>query len=86
MTQRRRVTISTTVDPELLDSVDAYVREHPDRDRSAVIDEALLLWLAQEQARALEDQFAEDDRPEHERAHWRRIQREAARHVLERER
>jgi metal-responsive CopG/Arc/MetJ family transcriptional regulator len=45
MGQRHRVKISATVDPELLDGVDAYIREHPGRDRSKVIDEALMLWL-----------------------------------------
>ena len=59
--QRHRVKISATVDPELLDGVDAYIREQPGRDRSKVIDEALLLWLAQEQDRAMEAQYDDPD-------------------------
>ena len=83
MAQRHRVKISATVDPELLDGVDAYIREHPDRDRSKVIDEALYLWLKQEQDRAMEAQFAApDDRPEHEVAAWRAIQEAAARRIF----
>lgn len=82
MGQRHRVKISATVDPELLDGVDAYIREHPDRNRSEVIDEALLLWLAQEQDRAMIEQFAEDDRPVEEVAAWRAIQDAAARRIF----
>ena len=82
MAQRHRVKISATVDPEILDGVDAYIKEHPDRDRSKVIDEALMLWLAQEQDRAMIEQYAEDDRPEDEVAAWRAIQDEAARRIF----
>ena len=70
MGQRHRVKISATVDPELLDGVDAYIREHPGRDRSKVIDEALLLWLAQEQDRAMEAQFDDPDVPDDELRQW----------------
>jgi Arc/MetJ-type ribon-helix-helix transcriptional regulator len=73
MGQRRRVKISATVDPELLDGVDAYIREHPGRDRSKVIDEALMLWLAQEQDRAMEAQFDDPDVPEDELRQWNAI-------------
>ena len=84
MAQRHRVKISATVDPELIAGVDAYIREHPDRDRSKVFDEALMLWLAQEQDRAMIEQFAEDDRPEEEVAAWRAIQDAAARRIFSR--
>jgi hypothetical protein len=82
MTNRRRVKISATVDPELLGGVDAYIREHPDRDRSKILDEALYLWLAQEQDRAMIEQFAEDDRPPEEVAAWRAIQNAAAQRIF----
>jgi Arc/MetJ-type ribon-helix-helix transcriptional regulator len=73
MGQRHRVKISATVDPELLEGVDAYIREHPGRDRSKVIDEALMLWLAQEQDRAMEAQFDDPDVPEDELRQWNAI-------------
>lgn len=82
MAQRHRVKISATVDPELLAGVDAYIREHPDRDRSKVLDEALMLWLTHEQDRAMIEQYAEDDRPEEEVAAWRAIQDAAARRIF----
>ncbi len=77
---RHRVEISATVDPWLIEAVDAFVREHPDFDRSKVIDEALRLWYAREKDRAMEAQFAEPDSPEEdeERAAWRQIQAAAA--------
>jgi hypothetical protein len=87
MGQRHRVKISATVDPELLDGVDAYIHEHPDRDRDTVIDEALGIWLdlAKEQDRAMEEQYAEpDDRPEHEVAQWKAIRDASARMIFSR--
>lgn len=80
--QRHRVKISATLDPELVAGVDAYVRKHPDTDRSKIIDEALWLWFAREQDRAMEEQYAEDDRPEEEVAAWRAIQDAAARRIF----
>jgi hypothetical protein len=85
MAQRRRVKISATVDPELLAGVDFYINGQPDRDRSKVIDEALMLWLAQEQDRAMIEQYAEDDRPDDEVAAWRAIRDEAARRIFGRD-
>jgi hypothetical protein len=86
MVQRRRVKISATLDPELLDGVDAYVRQHPDVDRSKIIDEALYLWLAEQQRQAMIEQYREDDRPPGEVAAWNRIRDAAAGHILGRDR
>lgn len=74
---RRRVKISATLDPELVDALDAYVTQHPEADRSGVLDEALSLWLADQQDRAMAEQFADDSAPEDERRAWRSIQRQA---------
>ena len=78
--QRRRVKIGAKVDPQLLQAVDGYLAEHPELDRSKVIDEALWLWYARQQERAMEAQFAAPQSPEEqaERAAWRRIQSAAA--------
>lgn len=81
--ERRRAKLSVTVDPELLGAVDAFVAAHPGLDRSKVMDEALALWYAREQERAMEEQFGAPDvatRAEHEA--WQRIQRAAARRVF----
>jgi hypothetical protein len=86
VTQRHRVKISATVDPELLAGVDAYIRDHPDRDRSKVIDEALWLWFAREQERAMEEQFDGPDAPEEEMHAWRAIRDEAALRIFGRDR
>jgi len=82
---RRRVKISATLDPVLLETVDAYVRQHPGVDRSAVLDEAISLWVAQQQDQAMIEQFAGDDAPDDERLAWRRIQRAAAERVFSRD-
>src|SRR5579864_1106213 len=76
---RRRPKITATLDPDLLDAVDAYVAAHPDLDRSGVIDEALRLWRARELERAMERQFAEPDGvPTGERSAWNQTRRTAA--------
>ena len=76
---RRRPKITATLDPHLLDAVDAYVAAHPDLDRSAVIDEALRLWQARELERAMEQQFAQPDGVSvGERSAWNAARRAAA--------
>ncbi|CAA9273133.1 MAG: hypothetical protein AVDCRST_MAG77-3279 [uncultured Chloroflexi bacterium] len=76
---RRRVKIGATVDPTLLRVVDDYVERHPGCDRSAIIDEALALWHAREQERAMRAQFeAPDDVPPEEQRTWRKVRRAAA--------
>jgi metal-responsive CopG/Arc/MetJ family transcriptional regulator len=86
MVQRHRVKISATIDPDLLASVDAYVRQQPDRDRSRVIDEALWLWLGREQDRAMIEQYAVDDVPPHERRAWNAVRDAAAHEIFTRDR
>ena len=74
-----RAKISATVDPHLLRAVDNYVQTHPGLDRSGIIDEALALWYAREQERALTAQFtAESEVDADEWRSWRAIRRAAA--------
>ena len=76
---RRRVKVSATVNADLIAGVDAYVRDHPDLGRSAVIDDALLLWVGRLQDLAMERQLLKDRaRPNAERAGWRRVRSVAA--------
>ena len=81
---RSRRRISATVDPLLLRAVDAYVEDHPDLDRSKVIDEALALWYAKRQDEAMLRQFADPaDVDPDEWSAWESIQRAAAQRVLQ---
>lgn len=86
-TERHRAKISVTVDPTLLKVVDAFVAQHEGWDRSKVIDEALYLWYAREQERAMEEQYAAPRSPEEqeERAAWREIQAMAAERIFQRQ-
>lgn len=82
-----RPEIAATIDRELLDAVDARIREQPGLDRDAVIDAALRLWLARAQAEAMEAQFAtaaEGEVDPDEWASWLAIQRAATARWLER--
>src|SRR2546426_11233073 len=75
-----RISVSLTIDVQLLAAVDAYVGQLPDLDRSDVLDAALRLWLTRQQDRAMEAQFREPQSEEEraELAAWRRITNEAA--------
>jgi hypothetical protein len=74
----RRPRIPTSLDPDLLASVDAYVAAHPELDRGAVIDEALRLWRAHELELAIEGQFAAPDGVDPtERQAWDQLRRTA---------
>lgn len=86
MTRHHRANINATVDPELLAGVDAYVRQHPERDRNSIINEALWLWMAREQDRAMIEQFDGPGPPEDERRAWNAIRDAAAHEVFTRDR
>ncbi len=76
--------VGATLDPDLMAAVDRFVDEHPGRDRSSVIDEALQLWYAAQQDEAMERQFsAPRSRKEiEERAAWKAIQGAAAARIF----
>jgi len=79
-TNRRRVKVGATLDPDLVSAIDMFVTANPGTDRSAVIDDALRLWHERQQDRAMERQLREDlSRYDAERADWRRVRDVAAR-------
>lgn len=80
LSAERRTKIGATVDPRLAAAVDAYVATHPGTDRSGVIDEALQLWYARQQAIAMAAQFR-DPMPASEAAErrgWKAVRAAAA--------
>ena len=81
LVNRHRTKIGATIDPQLAAVVDAYIAAHPGTDRSGVIDEALRLWYARQQALAMAAQFrAPASAPEAtERQAWKAIRTAAAR-------
>jgi hypothetical protein len=78
-----RAKLSTTVESELLDAVDAYVADHAGLNRGLVVDEALRLWAARLREQAIEAQYAETAASEAaERMQWRQLRRAAATRIL----
>lgn len=80
----KRAKIGSTIDAGLLRALDNFVAQHPELDRSKVIDEALRLWLAREQAKAMAEQFRGPQsaaQQEQQRA-WQDIQTASARRIL----
>src|ERR1700736_5931588 len=81
----RRVKVSVTVDPALLEAVDLYVQRHDDLDRSKVMDAALEQWYATRQDEAMAEQFAaQPKRLGPELRGWRTVRRTAAARRLNR--
>jgi Arc/MetJ-type ribon-helix-helix transcriptional regulator len=81
---RKRTKFSATVDSDLLETVDRYVQEHDEVNRSTVIDDALRLWIARERERAIEAQHAPPETPEEaaELESWRAIRDAAAQRLF----
>lgn len=78
-----RAKLSTTVEAELLDAVDAYVADHGGLNRGLVVDEALRLWAAHRWEQAIEAQYAETTAPDvPEQTQWRQLRRHAAARTL----
>jgi len=46
---RKRVKVTATIDVDLIAGIDAYVRDNPKIARSAVIEDALRLWVGRQQ-------------------------------------
>lgn len=64
-----------TVDPDILEEVDAYIQEHDGADRSGIVDEALRCWYSQMLHQALLEQHSAPRSPEEleERRAWKGI-------------
>lgn len=80
----KRAKIGSTIDAGLLRALDNFVAQHPELDRSKVIDEALRLWLAREQAKAMAEQFRgpRSTAEQEEQRAWHDIQTASARRIL----
>ena len=80
----RRIKISLTIDPVLLQAIDEFVAEHPTSNRSRVVEDALRLWQSRQLEQALEAQYAEPltEEQEREMAAWRHIRRAAAQRMI----
>lgn len=70
---RRRITV--TVDPEMLEEIDTYIRDHAGMDRSRLVDEALRCWHDRTLHQAIMRQHSATKSAEEveERLAWRRI-------------
>ncbi|MDO8689811.1 MAG: ribbon-helix-helix domain-containing protein [Dehalococcoidia bacterium] len=80
MARRTRPRITVTIDPDLLDEMDTYIRKHSGMDRSRLVDEALRCWYAQKLREALVRQHSAPESPEElrERLAWKGIRAEQA--------
>ena len=81
--ERRRIKISVTVSPSLLAAVDAEAKANG-TNRSRVIDEALVLWHAEQRRQALARQYTTPltEAQQEEDAAWNAILDVAAEDML----
>lgn len=82
-----RAKLSVTVDAAKVEVIDRYVAAHSGTDRSKLVDEALSLWIAAEQRRAIREQHeplegADEKVLREERSAWNAIRDEAAARAL----
>ncbi len=87
--ETRRAKLSTTIDKDLLETVDRFVEQHGQTDRGKVIDDALRLWASRERERATEAMYLtpKSTQEQEEFAAWRQLRRAAATRLFrERER
>ena len=75
--------MSVSLDPGLLELVDAFLQDHAELDRSKVMDQALALWSAERQAEAMAAQYS-DPVDNEQLASWRATRRAAAERRLRR--
>lgn len=82
--KENRVKISVTVAPGLVRAMDAFLGEHPESDRSKVVDEAITLWYVKQQEHAMEEELTAPRSPTEleEMAAWRQVQGAAARRMF----
>jgi len=75
VTRRTGVGMTVTVDPDVLEAIDAYIEQHAGLDRSQVVDEALRAWYMGVIHESLVRQHAAPRSVEeqNERAAWKRI-------------
>jgi hypothetical protein len=76
LSESRRAKVSVTINLLLLKTVDRFVEEHPDFDRSSVMDAALLLWCGVQQEKEIAAQHQAPKSPTEQEEHrfWRRTQ------------
>lgn len=81
---RKRVKVSMSLDPAVLEYLDAYVEEHPTLDRSHVVESALREFRQRQVEDELEAQYAEPESEviQREWDNWRQIRRAAVRRAL----
>lgn len=80
----RRVKVSLSLDPALVQYLDAYISAHPMLNRSRVVELAVREFRQRQIELELEAQYAEPEPEEVQRelADWRQIRRAAARRAL----
>jgi hypothetical protein len=83
-----RTVLTAEVDATFHKAVQRFLDDHPDYDLGKVLDEALYLWCAREQERAIAAQYAEpqSEIEREEYAAWKRIRDAAAARLFRAER
>jgi hypothetical protein len=81
----RRIKVSLSLDPAIVEYLDAYIAAHPTLNRSRVVEAALRAFRQRQIQAELEALYAEPEAPEIQREleDWRRIRRAAVQRALD---
>ena len=83
-----KVKVTASLDAELVETIDEFLRESGDRSRSQLIEDALRKWQKEQQRQKIESQIEEyylslSDKEREEDRNWRKLAAQSAHHLWE---
>jgi metal-responsive CopG/Arc/MetJ family transcriptional regulator len=83
-----KVKVTASLDAELIENIDEFLKESRDRSRSQLIEEALRMWQQEQKRQEIESQVEEyylslSSKEREEDRDWSEIATQSARHLWE---
>jgi metal-responsive CopG/Arc/MetJ family transcriptional regulator len=83
-----KVKVTASLDAELIENIDEFLKESRDRSRSQLIEEALRMWQQEQKRQEIESQIEEyyhslSNKERKEDRDWSEIATQSARHLWE---
>ena len=83
-----KVKVTASLDAELVETIDEFLKESGNRSRSQLIEDALRKWQKEQKRQKIENQIEEyylslSDKEQEEERNWREIATQSAHHLWE---
>ncbi len=83
-----KVKVTASLDAELIENIDEFLKKSGDRSRSQLIEEALRMWQQEQKRQEIESQIEEyylslSNKEREEDRDWSEIATQSARHLWE---